>query len=355
MRGNRNLEDVQLDWDELTKAIRLDIDQAKARVLGVSSEDLANAINTALSGMTATTYREDDKLIDVLIRGSDVERQQLSFLKDLAIPTRSGKSVALSQIADIRYGLEEGIIWRRDRLPTITVRAHVYGDMQAPAVTAQLAPAIDAIRAKLPPGYRLEIGGAAEESAKGGGSVAAGVPLFVVTVVTILMIQLQSFARTTLVLLTAPLGMIGVTASLLLFGMPFGFVAMLGTIALFGHDHAQLGDPRRPDRAGHRGRVGALERHHRRHGAPLPADHADRRGGDPGHGAAVAQRVLRSYGGGYHGRLAGGDSADPAVPAGALCGVVPCAPAGRGRVRGATLTRLKCRPFPGRRPIEPSP
>ncbi|MBS1173141.1 MAG: efflux transporter, permease protein, partial [Proteobacteria bacterium] len=138
------------------------------------------------------------------------------------------------QIAGLDYGLEEGVIWRRNRLPTITVRANVYGDIQAPAVTDQISPLLDPIRARLPPGYFLQTGGAAEESAKGGGSVAAGVPLFVVTVVTILMLQLQNFSRAALVLLTAPLGMIGVTVFLLAFDKPFGFVAMLGTIALSG-------------------------------------------------------------------------------------------------------------------------
>ncbi len=234
MRANRNLSNVQFDWDEQTKVIRLGIDQAKARVLGISSEELANVLNAALSGIRATVYRENDKQIDVLVRGTEVERMQLSFLRDLAIPTRSGKSVAVSQIASLDYGLEEGLIWRRNRLPTITVRANVYGDIQAPAVTGQISPLLDPIRAKLPPGYFLQIGGAAEESAKGGGSVAAGVPLFVVTVVTILMLQLQNFSRTALVLLTAPLGMIGVTLFLLAFDKPFGFVAMLGTIALSG-------------------------------------------------------------------------------------------------------------------------
>jgi multidrug efflux pump len=234
MRANRNLSNVQFDWDEQTKVIRLGIDQAKARVLGISSEELANVLNAALSGIRATVYRENDKQIDVLVRGTEVERMQLSFLRDLAIPTRSGKSVAVSQIASLDYGLEEGVIWRRNRLPTITVRANVYGDIQAPAVTGQISPLLDPIRAKLPPGYFLQIGGAAEESAKGGGSVAAGVPLFVVTVVTILMLQLQNFSRTALVLLTAPLGMIGVTLFLLAFDKPFGFVAMLGTIALSG-------------------------------------------------------------------------------------------------------------------------
>jgi multidrug efflux pump len=234
MRANPHLSNVQFDWNELTKVIRLEIDQNRARVLGVTSEDLANTLNAALNGLRATAYREGDKLIDVLIRGTAAERVELGFLKDLAIPTRSGRTVALSQIARIAYGLEEGVIWRRNRLPTITVRANVYGDIQAPAVTAQVEPLLATVRARMPPGYRLETGGAAEESAKGGSSVAAGVPLFLIAVLTILMLQLQNFSRVALVVLTAPLGMIGVTVFLLGFGKPFGFVAMLGTIALSG-------------------------------------------------------------------------------------------------------------------------
>ena len=169
-----------------------------------------------------------------MLRGSREERVQRSLLADLEVPTRAGKSVPLAQIARISYGFEEGVIWRRNRLPTITVRANVYGSIQAPVVTAQVLSTLTPIRAKLPPGYLLETGGAAEESAKGGESVAAGVPLFILAVLTALMLQLHSFSRTFLVVLTAPLGLIGVTLFLLVFKVPFGFVAMLGTIALSG-------------------------------------------------------------------------------------------------------------------------
>ena len=234
MRQNPHLRNVQYDWDEMTKAITINIDQDKARLLGLSSQDISTFLNGSLNGFSATYYRERDKLIEVLVRSLPEERAQLSFLRDLAVPTHAGKSVPLSQIADISYGFEEGVIWRRNRLPTITVRANIYGSVQAPVVTGQIDPLLNPIRAKLPPGYRLEVGGAVEESAKGGKSIAAGVPLLVFTVLTVLMIQLQSFSRTLMVVLTAPLGLIGVTAALLLFNVPFGFVAMLGTIALSG-------------------------------------------------------------------------------------------------------------------------
>ncbi len=234
MRENRNVSNVQFDWDEKAKVIKVDIDQEKVRLLGLSSQDLSTFLNTSLNGLTVTYYRERDKLIEVLMRGAIDERAKLSYLQDLAVPTRSGKSVPLSQIATISYGFEDGIVWRRNRLPTITVRANVYGDIQAPVVTAQIEPTLAAIRASLPPGYRLETGGAVEDAAKGQKSVAAGFPLFLLVVLTVLMIQLQSFSRVAMVVLTAPLGLIGVTAFMLLFNQPFGFVAMLGTIALSG-------------------------------------------------------------------------------------------------------------------------
>ena len=151
------------------------------------------------------------------------------------VPTRSGRSVPITQIARISYDFEEGIIWRRDRLPTMTVRADIYdGNVQPGTVTARLGPKMAELSSQLPPGYRIEVGGAVEESAKGGASVAAGFPLMLLVMLTLLMIQLQSLQRTILVVLTAPLGLIGVTLFLLLFNKPFGFVAMLGTIALSG-------------------------------------------------------------------------------------------------------------------------
>ncbi|MDD5175865.1 MAG: efflux RND transporter permease subunit [Sterolibacterium sp.] len=234
MRENRHLNNVQFDWNEPSKVIRLDVDQGKARLLGLSSADISMFLNNALSGYTVTYYRERDQLIEVLLRGAPEERIHLSLLADLAVPTRAGKSVPLAQIASIYYGFEEGVVWRRNRLPTITVRASIYGNIQAPVVTSQVLPTLAQIRAKLPSGYLLETGGVVEESAKAGGSVAAGVPLFILAVLAALMLQLHSFSRTILVVLTAPLGLIGVTLFLLVFKAPFGFVAMLGTIALAG-------------------------------------------------------------------------------------------------------------------------
>jgi multidrug efflux pump len=234
MRNDANLTNVQLDWDEPTKVVRLVVDQDKARLLGVSSQDLAAFLNNSVSGFSVTSFREQDKQIDIVLRGPAAERARLSFLRDIAIPSREGKAVPITQIADLRYELEEGVVWRRDRLPTVTVRADVKGDIQGPDESNRIEPRLDPIRAQLPLGYHIEAGGAIEDATRGQKSIAAGAPLLILAVLTLLMIQLQSFPRTLMVVLTAPLGLIGVTIGLLLFGKPFGFVAMLGTIALSG-------------------------------------------------------------------------------------------------------------------------
>ncbi|MFO1324983.1 MAG: efflux RND transporter permease subunit [Burkholderiales bacterium] len=234
MRKDAETSQVQFDWDEPSKVIKVAIDQNKARVLGISSQELALFLNNSLSGFSVTYYRERDKQVEVLLRGSVDERAKMSFLKDLAIPSRNGRAVPITQIAEIRYELEDGVVWRRNRLPTITVRSDVIGDAQGPDVAKRIERELADLRAGLPLGYRIEIGGAIEDSTRGQKSIAAGVPLLVITVLTLLMIQLQSFSRTLMVVLTAPLGLIGVVLALLAFGKPFGFVAMLGTIALAG-------------------------------------------------------------------------------------------------------------------------
>ncbi|WP_020183098.1 efflux RND transporter permease subunit [Methylotenera sp. 1P/1] len=234
MRAHPNLTNVQLGWEEPSKVMHVNIDQSKARLLGVSSVDIANMLNGAMSELYVTEFREGNERIDVVARGPVAERAHLSRLPDLMVYTNTGKSVPLSQIATITSSFEEGVIWRRNRVPSLTVRAHLKGNVQAPVVSGQIEEKIQSIRANLPMGITVETGGAVEESAKGGASVAKGVPLFIAVVMTLLVIQLRSFSRVLLVMLTAPLGLIGVTAALLIFNMPFGFVAMLGTIALSG-------------------------------------------------------------------------------------------------------------------------
>jgi multidrug efflux pump len=234
MRTDPDLQDVHLDWNEKVKSVRVAIDQDRARLLGISSQDVALTLQAWLKGAAITQFREGDQLIDVVWRGSGANRDSLDGLPDLDIATTGGRHVPLAQVARLEPVLEEGIIWRRDRLPAITVRADLAGQTTAPAVSVRLNPRLDPIRAQLPPGFRIEMGGTVEESAKGEKSIQAVMPLMVVGVITLLMIQLQSIRRTIMVLLTAPLGLIGVTLSLLAFQVPFGFVAQLGVIALMG-------------------------------------------------------------------------------------------------------------------------
>ncbi|MBL8383599.1 MAG: efflux RND transporter permease subunit [Burkholderiales bacterium] len=235
MRTDPALRNVNLDWSERSKTIRFEIDQDRARALGITSQDLAAFLANSVNGVVVTTLRDRDRLVDVVMRGSPDERAQLSQLANLTVPLRGGRSVPITQVARISWEFEEGIVWRRDRTPTITVRADIYDPaIQAATVSGRLEAGLADIRKRLPAGYRLEVGGAIEESAKGGQSVAAGFPLMFLTMLTLLMIQLHSVQRMILVVLTAPLGLIGVTAFLLAFDKPFGFVAMLGTIALSG-------------------------------------------------------------------------------------------------------------------------
>lgn len=234
MRTNPNLLNVQLNWEEPSKVVKVTVDQAKARLLGVSSVDIANILNGAMSELYISEFRENNERIDLVVRGAEYERTKLSRLPNLMIIKPDGKGVALSQLATISSEFEEGVIWRRNRVPSIVVRANLRDGIQAPVVSAQVEEKLSAIKDKLPLGLTIETGGAVEESAKGGASVAKGFPLFLVAVLTLLIIQLQSFSRVFLVMLTAPLGLIGVTIGLLLFNQPFGFVAMLGTIALSG-------------------------------------------------------------------------------------------------------------------------
>ncbi|EPF94494.1 acriflavin resistance protein [Acinetobacter gyllenbergii] len=229
-----NTTNVHLDWGEPSKIIAIEIDQDRARQMGVSSVDLANFLNASVTGSVMNQYREKRELIEIRLRGDKSERVEVASLASLAVPTSKGTTVPLAQIAKIESRFEEGLIWHRNRLPTITVRADIRTHLQPATVVQQLADQMQTLRADLPSGYLLEVGGTVEESAKGQNSVNAGMPLFLAVVMTLLMIQLRSMSRATIVLLTAPLGLIGVVAFLLLFNKPFGFVAMLGTIALSG-------------------------------------------------------------------------------------------------------------------------
>ncbi len=234
VRANPNVINVNFDWDEPSKVVRLIIDQDRARALGVSSEQLAQFLSSSLSGQRVSTYREDNELIEILLRGPENERERLELLGSLAVPTTNGQTVPVMQIARLESTFEDGVIWHRNRLPTVTVRADIVNGPTPATVVGQIDPTLDAIRATLPDGYLMETGGSVEDSARGQNSIKAGMPLFVFVVITLLMLQLRDLSRVFLVMSTAPLGLIGVVVFLLAFRVPFGFVAMLGTIALSG-------------------------------------------------------------------------------------------------------------------------
>jgi multidrug efflux pump subunit AcrB len=232
--SNPDARNVHYDWMEPGRAVRVRVDQDEARLLGLSSQDLAQSVNTVVSGITATTLRSGIHLVDVVVRASAEERMSLSTIRTLQVPLPNGKTVPLGQIASVEYDQEHPIVWRRDRRPTVTVRADLAPGVQAATVVQAVGPRIQALNASLPFGYRVDVGGTIEESEKAQVSVAAVVPTMLILMLTVLMIQLQSFSRLFLVLSVAPLGLIGVVGALLLADKPLGFVALLGVLALIG-------------------------------------------------------------------------------------------------------------------------
>jgi multidrug efflux pump subunit AcrB len=238
MRQNPNTRGVNDNWNESVKALRLDVDQAKARALGVTSQSIAQASRTLLSGSTVGQFREGDKLIDMVLRQPLSERDAMSDLSQAYVPTASGRAIPLLQIATPVYTWEPGVMWREGRQYAITVQSDIAEGLQGATVTAQLLPALKKIEATWQgqglQGYRIEVAGAVEESSKGSASIAAGLPVMLFITFTLLMLQLQSFSRAMLVFLTGPLGMAGVAGALLVLNRPFGFVALLGVIALMG-------------------------------------------------------------------------------------------------------------------------
>ena len=208
--------------------------QDKARQLGVTSEDIAGALNGIVGGASITQVRDSIYLVDVVARARPAERQSIDTLLNLQLPGRSGQSVPLAAIATFSYEIEQPVVWRRSRLPTITLRAGILDDTQPATIVQQLAPEVAAFTAKLPAGYSVAVAGPVEESAKAQGPIAAVVPLMLLVMATILMIQLRSFQRLLLVVAVAPLGLIGVVAALVPSRAPLGFVAILGVLALIG-------------------------------------------------------------------------------------------------------------------------
>jgi multidrug efflux pump subunit AcrB len=225
---------VNDNWNESVKSLKLEIDQDKARAIGVTSQSVAQSSRTILSGTTIGQYREGDKLVDIVLRQPLEERNAITDLGSANLPTSSGRSVPLTQVARIGFGFEPGVLWREGRKFAVTVQGDVVDGIQGPTVTQRIWPRLQELESRMPPGYSIQIAGAVEESRKGQGSIAAGVPLMLFIMLTLLMLQLQSLSRSVLVFLTAPLGMAGVSGALLLLDRPFGFVALLGVIALMG-------------------------------------------------------------------------------------------------------------------------
>ena len=238
MRKSTNTRGVNDNWNESVKVMRLEVDQTKARALGVTSQAIAQASKTILSGATVGQYREGDKLIDIVLRQPLDERNAITDIGNAYLPTASGKSIPLTQIAKPTFGWEPGVMWRDGRDYAITVQSDIVEGLQGATVTKELLPDLRKLeaewKAKGLNAYRIEVAGAVEESSKGSASIAAGVPIMLFVTFTLLMLQLHSFSRAMLVFLTGPLGIAGVAAALLLSGRPFGFVALLGVIALMG-------------------------------------------------------------------------------------------------------------------------
>jgi multidrug efflux pump len=225
---------VNLDWNEQSLAVRAHLDPDKIRALGLSAEMVSRLLGLQLAGANVTSMREDDLLIDIVLRTPRIEHRDVDALNALPIGVFDGRSVTLGQVAHFTPAFEDGVIWRRDRLPTIAVRGDPVGALQPDTLVAALAPQVDAFRAQLPSGFRLEIGGPVESSARADTAIAASWPLVAVITFSLLMLQLGSFSRSLLVVLTAPLGVVGVALALLVSGRPMGFVALLGIISLAG-------------------------------------------------------------------------------------------------------------------------
>jgi multidrug efflux pump subunit AcrB len=234
MKGNPNVTEPQLDWNEQSPYLKLVVDQDRARALGLTPQDVSQALAMLISGAQVTTVRDGIEKVGVIARAVPSERLDLARVGDLTVTSRNGVAVPLQQIAKIEYSHEEPILWRRNRDMAITVRSDVKDGVQAPDVTNQIWPKLQEIRDHLEPAYRIEAGGAFEESAKGNSSIFVLFPLMVIVMLTLLMIQLQNFSRLLLVFLTAPLGIVGASLGLNVAHQPFGFVALLGLIALAG-------------------------------------------------------------------------------------------------------------------------
>jgi len=233
MLRNKKISMVEFDWYQKNRVLALDIDLDKARLMGIDTRELALALNAQISGLGVAEFHERDKLIGIVVRMEPKDRRDLSRLKDLVVPAHGGY-IPLAQIARLKYESEEALVWRRNLIPTITVGADIVPGVTGNDVSAEIMKAGAALRAKLPFGYAIQVAGNAEDSEKSQGHLAKTYPAMIVVIMILLMVQLQNIPRMIMVLLTAPLGLIGVNVFLAALRKPMGFVALLGVIALFG-------------------------------------------------------------------------------------------------------------------------
>jgi multidrug efflux pump subunit AcrB len=232
--ANPSVTSVVYDWSEPARVVKVDVNQDKARQLGVSSEAISTTLSSLMSGAPVTQVLDGIYMVNVVARATDADRGSIERMRSLTLPSTSGAPIPLESFATFRYEVEQPVVWRRGRQPTLTVKAGIGGDIQPATVVDQVAPKLDEIRRSLPAGYAITIGGAVEESGKGQGPIGAVVPIMIFVMATVLMIQLQSFSRLLLVFAVAPLALIGVVVALLASHSPLGFVALLGVLALVG-------------------------------------------------------------------------------------------------------------------------
>ena len=321
--ANPHVGGIVYDWNEPSMALRIDVDQDHARQLGVSSQDIATMLNNVVGGSAITQVYDSIYIINVVARADRAERVSIETFQTLQLAGRDGQPVPLPAIATVQYQIEQPIVWRRNRLPTITLQAAMVGDLQPATVVQQLKPAVEKFVAQLPTDYSIAVGGTVEESGKGERPIADVVPLMLFLMATVLMLQLQSFQKLFLVVSVAPLGLIGVVAALLRHRPAAGLRRHPGRAGADRHHHPQHGDPGDPDRRLPRRRARALERRGRGHHAPHAAHPAHGRGRQPRHDPDRARGLLGADGLRHDRRHRRRDAADAALPAGALRRLVP--------------------------------
>ena len=319
LRGSGLVRNVNYDWAEKSKELRIVVDQDRVRQAGLSSEQLANALNRVISGSTVTQVRDLIYLVDLVVRAKADERSSIEALTNLQITTPTGATVPLRELATFQYELDEGYVWRRGRLPTITVQAEPLPGVEPSLVNQRITAALETVRASMPAGTLLEVGGTVEKSDQSNAAILAQVPLMIALMLTALMVQLGSFRQLALVISVAPLGLIGVVAALLITGTPMGFIAILGSIALAGMIIRNSVILVAPDRARAGAGCRSLAGGDRRDQAQVPADHADRRRSNPRHDPDHARRVLGADGLCHRRRSRRRHRAHTRLPPGPLC------------------------------------